>query len=156
MREQRQRGITYFEVLATASIIAILASAVMPLAKVSVKRQREVELRRSLRVLRTAIDKYKEHVDAGLIGGTDVELGSEGYPESLDVLVEGVSQVGELDKKLKFLRRIEIDPVTGSAEWQLRCYQDRPDSTSWCGRNVYDVRSASKARALDGTRYEDW
>lgn len=149
-------GVTYFEVLATASIIMILASAIMPLAEVSVKRQKEIELRRALRVLRTAIDQYKEHVDAGLIGGTDRRLGAEGYPPELEVLVEGVSRVGAVDEKLKFLRRIPFDPMTRSQEWGLRCYQDEPDSRSWCGDNVYDVYSTSRATALDGTKYEDW
>jgi general secretion pathway protein G len=134
----------------------ILASAIMPLAKVSVQRQREIELRRSLRILRTAIDRYKEHVDAGLIGGTDVRLGSEGYPPELEALVEGVSQVGQVDRKLKFLRRIPRDPIAQSDEWGLRCYQDRPDSRTWCGQNVFDVYSKSEGTALDGTKYKDW
>jgi general secretion pathway protein G len=134
----------------------ILAGAVLPLARVTVKRQRESELRRSLRELRRAIDEYKLRVDQGQIGGADVKLGSEGYPPDLETLVEGVSQVGRLDRKLKFLRRIPVDPMTHTVEWGLRCYQDEPDSSSWCGDNVYDVYTKSGGTALDGTKYKDW
>ncbi len=147
---------TYLELLATAAILMILASAILPLGRVAVRRNDEIELRRSLRVMRRAIDQYKAAVDQGLIGGTDVQLGSEGYPEDLEVLVEGVNQVGALERKLKFLRRIPVDPMTGEAEWGKRCYQDEPDSTSWCGDNVWDVYSTSEATALDGTTYKTW
>jgi general secretion pathway protein G len=96
-------------------------------------------------------------VEQGQIGGTEVKLGSEGCPEELDKLVKGVTRVGaSADRKLKFLRRIPVDPMTGTAEWGLRCYQDDPDSTSWCGENVYDVYSNSTAKALDGTNYNTW
>ena len=124
-------GFTYLEMVATAGILAILASAIMPMARVTRTRQREIELRRELRVLRTAIDEYKKNVDGGHIGGTDVKLGSEGYPPDLDTLVEGVNVVGRVDTKLKFLRRIPIDPMSNKPEWGLRCYQDDPDETSW-------------------------
>jgi general secretion pathway protein G len=147
---------TFVEVMATATILAILASAILPLARVTHKREREIELRRSLREIRTAIDRYKLAVDQGQIGGTDVKLGSEGYPPDLETLVAGVSQVGQIDRKLKFLRRIPVDPVTRSAEWGLRCYQDEPDDTSWCGDNVWDVYTTSEGTALDGTKYRDW
>jgi len=151
------RGVTFIELVVTAAIVMLLASVALPVAKVAVKRHREIELRRELRILRTAIDRYKAAVDAGQIGGTDVQLGSEGYPESLDVLVEGVSQVGRADgHKLRFLRRIPVDPMTREANWGRRCYSDKPDSTSWCGDNVYDVYSQSPGRALDGTYYKDW
>ena len=152
-----QRGFTYLELVATTAILMILASAIMPMARVARKRQREIELRRELRILRTAIDDYKKMVDAGRIGGTDVKLGSEGYPPTLEILVEGVKAVGSVEeKKLKFLRRIPVDPMSQSAEWGLRCYQDDPDSDSWCGSNVYDVYSKSQGEALDGTKYSDW
>jgi general secretion pathway protein G len=151
-----ERGVTFLELIATAAILAILASAILPLGRVAAKRQKELELRRTLRQLRTAIDRYHEGVEQGLIGGTDVELGSEGYPPDLETLVEGVNQVGQLDFKLKFLRRIPSDPMTGEAEWGLRCYQDEPDSRSWCGSNVWDVYSLSRAEALDGTEYREW
>jgi len=152
----RTAGFTYLEMVATAGILMILASAIMPMARVTRTRQREIELRRELRVLRTAIDEYKKSVDAGKIGGTDVRLGSEGYPPDLDTLVEGVGAVGRIDVKLKFLRRIPADPMSGKPEWGLRCYQDDPDETSWCGQNVWDVYSLSQAKALDGTNYKDW
>ena len=153
---KRQAGTTFVELMATATIMMILASAILPLARVTVKRQREIELRRALRELRGAIDRYKQAVDQGQIGGTDVRLGSEGYPPDLETLVEGVSQVGRLDRKLKFLRRVPIDPLSRSDEWGLRCYQDDPDSRHWCGDNVFDVYTKSEGKALDGTNYKDW
>ena len=152
----RQRGFTYLELIATATILMILASAILPTAKVMRTRNKEIELRRELRTLRNAIDRYKLAVDQGKIGGTDVKLGSEGYPPDLEKMVEGVSQVGKLDTKLKFLRRIPIDPMTGKAEWAMRCYQDDADDRSWCGENVYDVLSLSGGTALDGSKYSEW
>jgi len=153
---ERSRGVTYLELIATATIVMILASAVLPLGRVAVQRQREIELRRALREMRQKIDLYKQAVDMGQIGGTDVKLGSEGYPPDLETLVKGVKRVGTVDRKLKFLRRIPVDPMTGTAEWGLRCYQDDPDSTSWCGDNVWDVYSKSAAKGLDGTTYNTW
>ncbi len=151
-----ERGYTYLELVATAGILLILASGILPLARVTVKRQKEIELRRSLREIRTAIDRYKAAVDGGLIGGTDVKLGSEGYPPDLETLVKGVSQVGRLDHKLKFLRRVPKDPLNPENEWGMRCYQDEPDDDSWCGQNVFDVFSQTEGTALDGTKYAEW
>jgi general secretion pathway protein G len=151
-----EAGFTYLEMVATAAILMILASAVMPMARVVRTRQKELELRRSLRILRTAIDDYKKAVDTGKIGGTDVKVGSEGYPPDLQILVKGVTQVGKVNVKLKILRRLPLDPMTGNAQWGLRCYQDDPDSTNWCGENVWDVYSKSKEKALDGTLYREW
>ena len=151
-----ERGMTFLEILATATIIAILAAAILPLSRVTRQRQKEIELRRTLREIRTAVDRFKDAVDRGQVGGTDVKLGSEGYPESLDKLVEGVSQVGRPGFKLKFLRRIPEDPFSGKTEWGMRCYQDDHDSTSWCGDNVYDVFSLASGTALDGTKLKDW
>jgi general secretion pathway protein G len=156
MPPEREAGVTYLELVATAAIVIILTSAILPLARVSYTRMREIELRRALREMRTAIDRYHTAVEAGQIGGTDVQLGSEGYPPDLETLVKGVSQVGSLERKLKFLRRVPVDPMTRSTEWGLRCYQDEPDSTSWCGRNVWDVYSRSQRKGLDGTAYKDW
>jgi general secretion pathway protein G len=153
---RREQGFTYLELVIATFILAILAAAVIPVAEVTAKRTKEVELRRNLRIMRDAIDNFKQAVDLGLIGGNDVQLGSEGYPQELEILVDGVSQVGAIDKKLKFLRRIPIDPMTHSTEWGLRSYQDEPDSTIWGGQNVYDVYTASSATALDGTKYSDW
>jgi general secretion pathway protein G len=154
--DQGQRGITYLEMVATAAIVMILASAVLPLSKVARKRQKELELRRELRVIRTAVDRYHAAVEQGLIGGMDVKLGSDGYPPDLETLVKGVGQVGKVGKKLKYLRRLPLDPMTGSAEWGLRCYQDEPDSGSWCGDNVWDVYTKSEGKGLDGTPYKEW
>ncbi|HLE21858.1 MAG TPA: prepilin-type N-terminal cleavage/methylation domain-containing protein [Vicinamibacteria bacterium] len=153
---KRTGGFTYIELIIATFILAILAAAVVPVAEVTAKRAKEVELRRDLRIIRDAIDNFKQSVDLGLIGGSDVELGSEGYPKDLEMLVEGVSQVGAVDKKLKFLRRIPMDPMTHSVEWGLRSYQDEPDSMSWGGQNVYDVYTTSRETALDGTNYRDW
>lgn len=152
----RRDGFTYIELIIASLILAILAAAIIPVAEVATKRAKEVELRRNLRLLRDAIDNYKRAVDAGFIGGADVELGSEGYPKTLDVLVEGVSKVGTVGQKLKFLRRIPIDPFTNSTDWGLRSYQDDPDSTFWGGQNVYDVYSKSNGTGLNGIKYRDW
>lgn len=150
-------GFSFIELLVVSAIVLVLASAVMPLARVAMQRQREVELRRALRDMRTAIDKYKDAVDTGQIGGTDNQLGSEGYPKDLETLVEGVTAVGDASgRKLKFLRRVPVDPMTRSHEWGLRAYQDDADATSWGGKNVYDVYSKSEGTALDGTKYRDW
>jgi general secretion pathway protein G len=143
--------------VATAGILMILATAILPMARITRTRQREIELRRELRTMRTAIDKYHQAVAEGKIGGTDVKLGSNGYPPSLETLVEGVTQVGRVDGlKLKFLRRVPIDPMTGTTEWGMRCYQDESTSDSWCGQNVWDVFTKSQGKALDGTRYNEW
>jgi general secretion pathway protein G len=147
---------TYIELIATATILLILASAIMPLARLTRTRQRELELRRTLRDVRYAIDRYRDDVEKGLIGGADVKLGSEGYPPDLETLVKGVNRVGSVDRKLKYLRRIPIDPMTGTAEWGLRCYQDEPDTTSWCGQNVWDIYTKNAGKALDKTSYSEW
>jgi general secretion pathway protein G len=151
------KGFTFIELLVVTTIVLILASAIMPLSKVAVQRQREVELRRYLREMRGAIDKYKDSVDNGLIGSIDVKAGSEGYPPDLETLVEGVSVANDASgRKLKFLRKVPIDPMTHSTEWGLRSYQDKPDATSWGGQNVFDVYTKSNGTALDGTKYRDW
>ena len=154
---RNSRGYTFVELLVVSAILLIIASAALPLTRVTVQRQKEAELRRSLREMRTAIDKFKDAADAGLVTTLDVGGGSEGYPKDLDVLVEGVRPANDASgRKLKFLRRIPIDPVTGKAEWGKRAYQDAVDSTSWGGQNVYDVYSLAEGTALDGTKYRDW
>ena len=154
---QASQGFTFIELLVVTTIVLILASAIMPLSKVAVQRQREVELHRYLREMRAAIDKYKDAVDNGLIGSIDVKAGSEGYPPDLETLVEGVSVANDASgRKLKFLRKVPIDPLTHSTEWGLRSYQDKPDATSWGGQNVFDVYTKSTGTALDGTKYRDW
>jgi len=156
-RNRDARGFTFIELLIVSTILILLASAVMPLAKVANQRQKEAELRRSLREMRTAIDKFKDAVDMGLIPATEIKTGSEGYPPDLKTLVEGVTVANDASgRKLKFLRRIPIDPLTNSAEWGLRAYQDKADSFSWSGQNVYDVYTKATGVALDGTKYRDW
>lgn len=150
-------GFTFIELLVVSTMLAVLASAVLPLSKVTMQRQREVELRRGLRDMRTAIDRYKDAVTLQQIGGSNVEMGNEGYPPDLETLVEGVERMNDASgTKLKFLRRIPFDPMTRGTEWGLRSYQDSPDSTTWGGDNVYDVYSRSNATALDGTHYNEW
>ena len=156
MATRSERGVTYLELIATCAIMLILASAILPLARVGFTRRKEMDLRHALREVRTAVDRYKLLVDQGQIGGTDVKLGSEGYPPDLETLVKGVNRVGTADRKIKLLRRIPVDPMTGNTEWGMRCYQDEPDDTSWCGQNVWDIYSKSTAKGLDGTHYNTW
>lgn len=152
-----ERGYTFIELVIVTTILLILASAVMPLAQVTSKRQREAELRRNLREMRTAIDKFKDAVDQGRIAASDLEPGNEGYPPELEVLVEGISAANDASgRKLKFLRRVPVDPMTNTTEWGMRSYQDRPDATTWGGQNVFDVYTTADGTALDGTRYREW
>jgi general secretion pathway protein G len=154
---KREHGYTFLELLIVSTILLILASAVMPLAQVTSQRQREVELRRVLREMRTAVDRFKDAVDQGVIPTTELRPGSEGYPPDLETLVEGVSVANDATgRQIKFLRRIPIDPMTNSTEWGLRAYQDSPTATSWGGQNVFDVYTTSEGTGLDGTKYRDW
>jgi len=153
----RERGYTFVELVIVTAILMILASAVMPLAQVTSQRQREAELRRTLREVRNAIDKFKDAVDGGQIPQTELKPGSEGYPPDLETLVEGVSAAGDASgRKLKYLRRVPLDPMTNSMEWGMRSYQDRPDSSSWGGQNVFDIYTTNTGTALDGTKYNEW
>jgi general secretion pathway protein G len=145
------QGFTLAELVMVVALIAVLSAMALPVAKFTVKRQKEAELRLALRQIRTAIDEYKRMSDQGLI---PITLGGEGYPEELEVLVEGVEIVGQ-ETKMRFLRRIPIDPMTHD-DWVLRSYQDDVDASSWGGENVYDVRTSSEGTALDGTKYADW
>ena len=150
-------GFTFIELLVTVGVLMVLSSAALPLARVTVKRQRESELRKALREMRTAIDKFKDMADTQIISPMEVSFGSEGYPKSLQSLVDGVARNNDASgTKIKLLRRIPIDPMTGEDEWGMRSYQDRPDATAWGGQNVYDVYSKSTGVALDGTKYKDW
>ncbi len=146
------RGFTVAELVMVTALVAILAAVALPTARFTMKREREAELRLDLRLMRNAVDDYKRLADQGMI---QVQIGTEGYPKTLDELVNGVSIVGQLTKR-KFLRRIPVDPMTGKAEWGLRSYQDDADSDTWGGQNVYDVYSLSAGTALDGTKYKDW
>ena len=152
-----ERGFTFVELLVVATIVMILASAIMPLAKVTATRTREAELRRSLREIRTAIDRFKDAADLGQIGSLDIKVGSENYPPDLQTLVDGVTAANDATgRKLKFLRRVPIDPMTRGMEWGMRSYQDKADSTRWGGQNVFDVYTTFEGKALDGTKYKDW
>jgi len=133
--------------------MSILATAALPLARVTIQREREIELRRELREMRDAIDKYKLASDQNMI---EKKLDTEGYPPDLQTLVDGVSLLNTVDKKIKFLRRIPKDPMTGTADWGLRSYQDDPESTSWGGQNVFNVYTKSTGTALDGSKYSEW
>ena len=150
-------GYTFVELLVVSAIIIILASAIMPLARVTATRQREAELRRSLREMRTAIDKYKDAADLGQIASLEIKVGAEGYPSDLQSLVDGVSAANDATgRKLKFLRRIPVDPMVHTTDWGLRSYQDKPDATRWGGQNVFDVYTTFEGTALDGTNYRGW
>ena len=150
-------GYSFVELLVVSAILLILASAVLPLSKVTIQRQREAELHRALREIRTALDNHTDSVDLGLIGGVNVQAGSEGYPPDLETLVEGIEVLNDASgRKIRFLRRIPFDPMTRSTEWGLRSYQDAPDTTSWGGDNVYDIYTTSRGSALDGTNYNEW
>jgi general secretion pathway protein G len=153
MKFVHYRGFTLLELMMSVMIISILVGLAVPLARNSIKREKEVELRVALREMRTAIDKYKDASDRGFIM---VKVDTEGYPEKLQDLVDGVQMVGAVDKKLKFLRRIPKDPMTNSTEWGQRSYQDDPKATSWGGQNVFDVYTKSEGTAFDGTKYKEW
>jgi len=147
---RRAQGFTLIEMIVATTILLILVGLAIPSVKWAVKRERERELRYDLWMMRDAIDRYK---DAGDRGAFRTKVGSENYPPDLDTLVEGEDVAG---KKLKFLRRVPLDPMTGKAEWGMRSMQDDPTSDSWGGQNVFDVYTKSQDEALDGTKYKDW
>ncbi len=146
-------GMTLLELIIACGILLVLASAALPLARVTVRRHKEALLREGLREMRTAIDRYKDASDKNLI---QVKAGTEGYPPDLDTLVKGVELAGAPDRHVRFLRKIPNDPMTGNADWGLRSVQDDADSQGWGGQDVFDVYSHSTATALDGSRYSDW
>ena len=150
----RQGGFTLLELVVTATVLMILASVAVPLARNGVKRQQELELKRSLREMRLAIDEYKKQAEQQKIKAPPAEANF--YPESLDILVEGVPVTGSLSRKVKLLRRIPVDPFTGKNEWGLRNTRDDANSTSWGGGHVYDVFSLSQATGMNGIPYRDW
>lgn len=155
-RQQRgnsQAGLTLIELILTCGILLILSSAALPIAKYAVVREKEAILRHNLDEIRDAIDRYKDAADHNQIR---VETGTEGYPMDLQTLVTGVKLGTTGDKKIVFLRKIPIDPMTGRADWGLRAVQDDPDSKHWSGKDVFDVYSQSTGTAMDGTKYSDW
>jgi general secretion pathway protein G len=145
---------TLIELIIACAILLVLSSMALPLFRYTVMREREATLRHDLREIRDAIDRYKEFADQHKFR---TEIGSENYPPDLDTLVKGVQLgTGGSSKTLRFLRSIPVDPMTGQADWGLRSVSDEPDSTTWGGKNVFDVYSKSQATALDGTKYSDW
>jgi general secretion pathway protein G len=154
MKRRGERGLTLIELIVAFTILSLLTAMALPLARYRVRRDRERELRYDLREIRKAIDDYK---DASLTGKIEVKLGTEGYPEKLEQLVDGVKLLQDANgKKIKFLRRIPKDPMTGTYEWGLRSMQDDPTSQSWGGQNIFDVYTKSTERARDGTLYSQW
>jgi general secretion pathway protein G len=152
-RGRAQRGMTLLELILACAILMILSSAALPVARYTLVHKKEELLHYQLRQMKDAIDRYKDLADSNKIR---VEVGTEGYPPDLETLVKGVKVGAGDDKKIRFLRRIPVDPMTGHADWGLRCVSDDPDSTSWCGKNVFDVYSKSQGTATDGTRYAEW
>jgi len=147
---RRRRGFTVVELIVAMTILMILTAAAVPVVRVTVQRNRERDLRRALWEMRDAIDRYKDAADRGAF---QVKVDSQGYPPDLETLVKGVDSNG---KKMRFLRRVPEDPMTGKTEWGLRSMQDDPDSDSWGGQSVFDVYTKSDGTALDGTKYKTW
>ena len=150
IRKKGERGLTLVELIVTVAILAILAAGAAPIARFKVKREKERELRYDLWTMRKAIDDYKDAADKGAF---QTKVDSQNYPPDLDTLVTGVDVQG---KKVRFLRHIPVDPMTGKAEWGLRSMQDDPDSDSWGGQNVFDVYTKAEGTGLNGTKYKDW
>jgi general secretion pathway protein G len=154
MVRKGQHGFTLVELIVAFTIMMLLATMAVPLARFRVRREKEQQLRWALREMRTAIDKFKDASDYKLIPPGKID--TDGYPETLEQLVEGVRPNGSVDKKMKFLRRIPKDPMTNSTDWGLRSTRDEPDSTSWGSQNVFDVYTKSTEKAGDGTAYSEW
>jgi len=154
MRRKTQSGLTLVELIVAFTIMMVLTSMAVPLARYKVQRDKERDLERALTQIRGAIDKFKDDMDAQKIG--PAKLDSDNYPESLKQLVDGVKATGSVDKKIKYLRRIPKDPMTNSYDWGLRSDRDDPDSQTWGGQNVFDVYSKSMDKARDGTLYSTW
>ena len=154
------RGFTLLEIIIVITILSVLTAAAIPMVRNSVKRQREEDLRVALRQLRQAIDRYKDYNDRTQGGAIPLEWKTQsGYPKELKILVDGfipANVVGTSGAKVRFLRRLPEDPITGNADWGMRSYKDDPGSTSWGGEDVFDVFSKSDGTALNGTKYKDW
>jgi general secretion pathway protein G len=154
MRRSRQRGLTLVELIVSFTILMILSSMAVPLARYQVQRNKERDLQRALDDMHKAIDKFKDDMDAGKIGPPKID--SDNYPESLEQLVEGVKATGAVDKKIRYLRKIPKDPMTNSKDWGLRSTRDDPKALAWGGQNVFDVYTKSGDKAKDGTPYSEW
>ncbi|MBM3728799.1 MAG: type II secretion system protein [Acidobacteria bacterium] len=154
LRFGNERGLTLVELIVAFTIMALLTAMSVPLTRYKIRRERERELRFALREIRGAIDKYKDLADSGQLG--PIKLGTEGWPEKLDTLVEGVKVQGAQEKRIRLLRRLPKDPMTNTFEWGLRSSQDDPKSNSWGSQNVFDVYTKSTEKALDGTPYSEW
>lgn len=153
-RRKRQGGLTLVELIVAFTILITLSAMALPMARYKVRREKERDLRVALREIRTAIDKYKDLAEQNQLGTQ--KLGSENYPETLEVLVVGVKIPGAQEKKIRFLRRLPMDPYTRSTDWGKRAVQDDPKSQSWGGQNVFDVYSKTLEKAPDGTSYSEW
>lgn len=158
---RRAAGLTLIELLVTLVILSILAAAALPYAEVTVRREKELELRQSLRQVRSAIDAFHDDWKTGKIPKTSDAVSEDGFPKTLQVLVEGTESGLAKDTKLRYLRRVPRDPFGDSTrepaeQWVLRGYQDDPDAITWNGKDVYDLHSASEETGIDGTRYKDW
>lgn len=154
MRRARQRGMTLVELIVAFTILMLLSTMAVPLARYQVQRNKERDLQRALDDIRKGIDKFKDDMDAGKIGPPKID--SDNYPETLEQLVEGVKAMGAVDKKIKYLRRIPKDPMTNSKDWGMRSTRDDPKALAWGGQNVFDIYTKSSDKAKDGTPYSEW
>ena len=156
--KSHNRGFTLLEIIIVITILSVLTAAAIPMVRNTVRRDREAELRLALRQLRQALDRYKQYHDQSNGAMIPIELVTQtGYPKELKILVEGFVPRGVVsDNRVRFLRRIPVDPTTGKDEWGLRSYKDKPDSTSWGGEDIFDVYSKSGGEALNGSKYKDW
>ena len=154
MKRSKQRGMTLVELIVAFTILMVLTTMAVPLARYKVQRDKERDLQRALDEIHKAIDKFKDDMDAGKIGPPKID--SDNYPESLEQLVEGVKATGSVDKKIRYLRRIPKDPMTNSKDWGLRSTRDDPKALAWGGQNVFDMYTKSTDKAKDGTPYSEW